>query len=172
MHGDHYALPVAVNHRHKIAGVVHRVSGTGETVFVEPASIANLSAERVSLKAEEDREIRKILRRLSGEVGRIAKPLAYSLDVIAKLDLITARAKFGRITNDGPDDQRIGATLASRRPPSSARTSLPPSPDASTPPRTVVPIEVRLGFGFNMLVVTGPNTGGKTVAGKPPARSA
>ena len=96
VNGDHYVLPVAANYRHKVPGVVHRVSGTGETIFIEPASIANLSAERVTLKAEEDREVKRILRRLSTEVGRVAKPLSYALDVVARLDFITARAKFSR----------------------------------------------------------------------------
>src|SRR5438045_2751961 len=94
IHGDHYVLPVAANHRHKVHGVVHRVSGTGETIFVEPASVANMSAERVTLKAEEDREVKRVLRRLSGEVGRVAKPLTYALDVIGKLDFVTAKARF------------------------------------------------------------------------------
>src|SRR5204863_9042208 len=71
--GDHYVLPVAVNHRHKLQGVVHRTSGTGETVFIEPAGIANWSAERAVLKSDEDREVRRILRRLTAEVGRGAK---------------------------------------------------------------------------------------------------
>src|SRR5207247_527445 len=74
--GDHYVLPVAVDYRQKIQGVVHRTSSTGETIFVEPAEVASLSAERVLLKSEEDREIRRILRRLSAEVGRISRPLA------------------------------------------------------------------------------------------------
>ena len=60
--GDHYVLPVAVNHRHKIQGVVHRTSATGETVFIEPAGVANLSSERAVLKGDEDREVRRILR--------------------------------------------------------------------------------------------------------------
>ena len=75
--GDHYVLPVAVNHRHKLHGVVHRTSSTGETVFIEPAGIANLSTERVVLKGEEDREIRRILRQLSAEVGQVAQPLTH-----------------------------------------------------------------------------------------------
>src|SRR4029453_3381682 len=96
VHGDHYVLPVSVNHRQKVPGVVHRVSNTGETLFVEPASIAGLSAEPVALKADEDREVKRVLRRLSGEVGRVAKPLGYSLEVIARLDLITAKARYTR----------------------------------------------------------------------------
>src|SRR5262249_34105015 len=59
--GDHYVLPVAVNHRQKVPGVVHRTSSTGETVFIEPASVSKLSAERVVLKGDEDREVRRIL---------------------------------------------------------------------------------------------------------------
>ena len=94
--GDHYVLPVAVNHRHKIQGVVHRTSSTGETVFIEPAGVANLSAERAVLKGDEDREVRRILRRLSGEVGRVAKPLVFAIDILARLDLITAKARFSR----------------------------------------------------------------------------
>src|SRR5581483_8211644 len=176
IHGDHYVLPVAVNHRHKVHGVVHRMSGTGETVFIEPASIAGLSAERVTLKADEDREVKRVLRRLSGEVGRVAKPLCYALDVIAKLDLVTAKARYSRDYDMYPPDVNTDGRLWLR----SARHPLlehlfrnesPPSPDQPTttnnqPPTTrrVVPIDVRLGIGFNLLVITGPNTGGKTVA--------
>lgn len=172
VNGDHYVLPVAVNHRHKIQGVVHRVSGTGETVFIEPASIANLSAERVTLKADEDREVKRILRRLSGEVGRVSKPLLYSLEVIAKLDLITAKARFSRdydmyapvLNTEGrlwlrnarhPLLEHIIRTEAKAPPPDGA--------DGKPEPRKVVPIDIRLGIGFNLLVITGPNTGGKTV---------
>src|SRR4051812_36320032 len=90
VNGDHYVLPVAVNHRHKIQGVVHRTSSTGETVFIEPSGVAALSAERAVLKGDEDREIRRILRRLSAEVGRVAKPLTFAIEIMAKLDLVTA----------------------------------------------------------------------------------
>jgi DNA mismatch repair protein MutS2 len=192
VNGDHYVLPVAVNHRHKVEGIVHRVSGTGETVFVEPRSVAHLSAERVTLKAEEDREVKRILRRLSGEVGRIAKPLGYSLDVIAKLDFITARARLARefdmncpdVTTDGrlwlrnarhPVLMNIFRTAEQKSeqghkpgmiaaPPSAVPGSRFQVPSEEKPAtKTVVPIEVRLGIGFNLLIITGPNTGGKTV---------
>src|SRR5438270_364816 len=88
--GDHYVLPVAVNHRHKLQGVVHRTSSTGETVFIEPAGVANLSAERVLLKTAEEREVNRVLRRLTGEVARVARPLGLAIDVVARLDLTTA----------------------------------------------------------------------------------
>src|SRR5262249_26054697 len=94
--GDHYVLPVAVNHRHKVHGLVHRTSATGETVFIEPTAIAGLSAERLVLKGDEEREVRKVLRRLTAEVARVAKPLTTALDVLARLDLITAKARYSR----------------------------------------------------------------------------
>lgn len=159
--GDHYVLPVAANHRHKVAGVVHRVSNTGETVFIEPASIARLSAERVTLKADEDREVKRVLRRLSTEVGRVAKPLCYALDVIAKLDLITARAKFSRDFHMWAPDVNTEGRLWLRN----ARHPLLEHlfRHDTGMPRQVVPIDLRLGLGFNLLIITGPNTGGKTV---------
>ncbi len=159
VNGDHYVLPVAVNHRHKISGVVHRVSGTGETVFIEPASISNLSAERVTLKAEEDREVKRILRRLTAEVARVAKPLTYALDVIARLDLIAAKAKFGRDYAMSAPDLNTDGRLWLR----SARHPLLEHLFRDDGSRKVVPIDVRLGIGFNLLIITGPNTGGKTV---------
>jgi DNA mismatch repair protein MutS2 len=181
--GDHYVLPVAVNHRHKLQGVVHRTSSTGETLFVEPAGVASLSAERAVLKGEEDREVRRILRRLSADVAKVSKPLSHAIDVMARLDLLTAKARFsreygmfapdvntdgrlwlrqarhpllehlfrtvdgGRWTVDGEEERSSPSTV--HRPPSTARE--------------VVPIDIRLGHGFNLLIITGPNTGGKTV---------
>ncbi len=164
MNGDHYVLPVLVNHRHKVPGTVHRVSSTGETVFVEPASIANLSAERITLKGEEDREVKRILRRLSAEVGRVAKPLIYALDVIAKLDFITAKARHSREFHMTAAEVNGEGKLwlrAARHPilENLFRIEAKTNPE----PRTVVPIDVRLGLGFNLLIITGPNTGGKTV---------
>jgi DNA mismatch repair protein MutS2 len=181
VHGDHYVLPVSVNHRQKVHGVVHRVSNTGETVFIEPASIAGLSADRVSLKADEDREVKRVLRRLSAEVGRVAKPLCYSLDVIAKLDLVTAKARYSRDFDMYPPDVNTEGRLWLRNarhpllenlfrsePVQSVVESAPASDQSpitnhQSPIRQVVPIDLRLGIGFNLLVITGPNTGGKTV---------
>ncbi len=178
IHGDHYVLPVAANYRHKVPGVVHRVSNTGETLFVEPASIASLGAERVQLKADEDREVKRVLRRLSGEVGRVSKPLVYSLDVLAKLDLITAKARFARDFDMYAPDVNAEGRLwlrQARHPLLEAmfRTRTAESgPEGVSPSarhglhaniKQVVPIDIRLGIGFRLLVITGPNTGGKTV---------
>jgi DNA mismatch repair protein MutS2 len=179
--GDHYVLPVAVNHRHKVPGVVHRTSSTGETVFIEPAGVASLSAERAVLKGEEDREVRRVLRRLSGEVARIARPLNHALDVLARLDLLTAKARFSRdygmYAPEVNTDGRLWLRQARHplleylfreeqrgpRPAESANGTTPPPSPPSTEPRQVVPIDIRLGFDFNLLIITGPNTGGKTV---------
>jgi DNA mismatch repair protein MutS2 len=162
VNGDHYVLPVAVNFRHKVPGVVHRVSGTGETIYVEPASIAAMGAERVTLKSDEDREVKRVLRRLSAEVARVAKPLLYALDVLARLDLITAKARYSTdFAMTAPHFNTDGQVWLRRaRHPVLEHLFRNESPAAT---KTVVPIDLRLGFGFNMLVITGPNTGGKTV---------
>jgi DNA mismatch repair protein MutS2 len=182
--GDHYVLPVAVNHRHKVQGIVHRTSSTGETLFIEPAGVASLSAERAVLKGDEERETHRILRRLSGEVGRVSRPLTRAIEIMAELDLITAKARFSRdygmaepeISNDARLWLRqarhpLLEYLFRERPSepealAKSATSLmfqARKDDFPTTPRTVVPVDVRLGFAFNLLIITGPNTGGKTV---------
>ena len=162
--GDHYVLPVAVNHRHKLQGIVHRTSSSGETLFIEPAGIANLSAERAVLKAEEAREISRILRRLSSEVARVARPLTFAIDILARLDLITAKAQFSRDYGMyAPEINTEGQLwLRQARHPLLLHLFREGEP-AVSPPRTVVPVDIRLGFRFNLLIITGPNTGGKTV---------
>jgi DNA mismatch repair protein MutS2 len=186
--GDHYVLPVAANHRQKIQGVVHRTSSTGETVFIEPAGIANLSSERAVLKGDEDREVRRVLRRLSGDVAKIAKPLSFAIEILAHLDLITAKARFSRDFKMYPPEINTEGRLwlrQARHPllenlfrqegqsslltpdPSplstGAREEINPPPLTPAVIREVVPIDIRLGYTFNMLIITGPNTGGKTV---------
>lgn len=178
--GDHYVLPVAVNHRHRLQGVVHRTSSTGETLFIEPAGVASLGAERAVLKSDEEREIRRILRRLSGEVGRVSRPLTYAIELMARLDRVVAKARYSQDFAMHPPDINTEGRLWLRqaRHPlleqlfRAERASVPgsqsPSP-ANTPTapladsRQVVPIDVHLGVSFNLLIITGPNTGGKTV---------
>ena len=180
--GDHYVLPVSINYRHKLTGVIHRTSGTGETVYIEPAEIAHLSAERVVLKSDEDREVKKILRRLSAEVGKVARPLGHAIEAMAKLDYVTAKARYARDYNLTCPDintegrlwlrvarhpllenlfRREGETPA--EPQSAEATDISTARQEPRPPKHVVPIDVRLGQPFNLLIITGPNTGGKTV---------
>src|SRR5947209_5499206 len=161
--GDHYVLPVAVNYRHKVPGVAHRTSSTGETIFIEPAAIAGLSAERVVLKGEEDREVHRVLRKLSAEVGRVSRPLGFAIEAMARLDYVTAKARYARDYNlacpDVNSDGRLWLRGACHPLLEQLFRQAP-----TDPPRVVVPIDVRLGHTFNLLVITGPNTGGKTVA--------
>src|SRR5258707_2347493 len=156
VNGDHYVLPVAVNHRHKVPGVVHRTSSTGETVFIEPTGVANLSAERTVLKGDEDREIRRILRRLSADVGKVARPLANATEAMAQLDFITAKARFSReyqmVQPDVNTEGRVWLRQARHpllehlfrnelppaEPPADATNEKPP---AKTAPPPVVPID-------------------------------
>lgn len=160
--GDHYVLPVAINYRHLVPGVIHRTSSTGETVFIEPAEIAGLGAERVVLKSDEIREANKVLRRLSGEVGRVSRPLSYAIEAMARLDYVTAKAKFARDFGMECPDVNTEGRLWLRE----ARHPLLEHlfrQDSGETKRQVVPIDVRLGQHFNLLIITGPNTGGKTV---------
>ncbi len=179
--GDHYVLPVAVNFRHKVPGVVHRTSSTGETLFVEPAGVANLSAERAVLKNEEDREIRRVLRKLSAEIGRVSHPLTRALEVMAELDLITAKARYSRDFAMMPPEINTEGKVWLRQARHPVLLNLfrqdgkqedketgrqgdkETEVKVAAEPRVVVPIDVRLGYTFNLLVITGPNTGGKTV---------
>jgi DNA mismatch repair protein MutS2 len=161
MSGDHYLLPVAINHRHRIQGVVHRTSSTGETVFIEPASLSRLSAERVVLKSEEEKEVARVLRALTAEVAHVTRPLQTALDVLAQLDLVGAKARLSLEYQMTEPDVNTGGRLwlrAARHP------LLEHIFRGDSNHRQVVPIDVRLGLEFNLLVITGPNTGGKTVA--------
>lgn len=165
MSGEHYVLPVAATHRHKVPGVVHRTSPTGETLFVEPAGIAHTSAERAVVKSEEEREVRRVLRRLTAEVAKLAKPLVKAIEVIAQLDLIAARAKLSReygMTAPVMNTDGLLALSQARHP--LLEHLFRTEPVAEGERRQVVPIDVRLGYAANILVITGPNTGGKTVA--------
>jgi DNA mismatch repair protein MutS2 len=171
VNGDHYVLPVAVNHRQKVPGVVHRTSSTGETIFIEPTIVSHLSAERTVLKGDEDREVRRVLRRLSGEVGKVSRQTAVAIDVMARLDLITAKARHSRDFNMARPDLNTEGKLwlrQARHPVLEQLFRAAPEIQESAPPssrvtKQVVPIDVRLGITFNLLVITGPNTGGKTV---------
>jgi DNA mismatch repair protein MutS2 len=181
--GEHFVLPVAVNFRHKVEGIVHRTSGTGDTVYIEPADLARLSAERALLRAQEEKEEARILRRLTEQVGKAARPLQASLAVLAELDLIQAKARYaldyGHFAPELHESGRLWLRR-SRHPllehlfrhestPSPLGLNLGAASETGATaraPRQVVPIDVRLGSEFDLVIVTGPNTGGKTVAVK------
>src|SRR5262249_25039480 len=101
------------------------------------------------------------------EVARVAKPLSFAIDIIARLDLIAAKARFSRdyqmFCPDVNSDGRLWLRLAKHPLLEHLRRGVPAT-DANGPPSKVVPIDVRIGDTFNLLIITGPNTGGKTVA--------
>ena len=184
MVGHHYVLPIAKDHRGEIQGSVHRTSASNETVYVEPQAIAEQSAQLSYLRATEQKEIRRILRWLSAQVGQVADSLLTTIETLAELDLVFARGRhsldFRMTPPDFNEEGRINLRGArhpileylfreeAKAPPTPLPTPdeepSPPPPPPRSEPRSVVAIDVRLGSGSHILVVTGPNTGGKTVA--------
>jgi DNA mismatch repair protein MutS2 len=183
MVGHHYVLPIAKDHRGEIAGSVHRTSASNETVFIEPQAIAEQSAQLSYLRAKEQKEIRRILRWLSAQVGHVADSLLLTLETLGELDLIHAQGRYSLDYRMAPPDFNQEGRLALRgarhplleslfrarraaangaRPDTGGSLDAPPAP--TNHPAAVVPIDVHLGLHANILVVTGPNTGGKTVA--------
>jgi DNA mismatch repair protein MutS2 len=175
MVGHHYVLPIAKEHRGEIQGSVHRTSASNETVYVEPQAIAEQSAQLSFLLAKEAKEIRRILRWLSAQVGQVADSLLGTLETLAELDLIFARGRFSLQYRHTPPDFNQEGRLSLRgarhpllealfRKKDSGLRTEDSGPEVLVELRTVTPIDVHLGLQFKMLVVTGPNTGGKTVA--------
>lgn len=149
--GDRYCIPVKSEHRHAIPGIVHDSSASGATVFVEPASVVELGNEMRTLLAAEQDEVERILRRLTGMVSVAAPELRLTLDSLGRIDFASAK---GRMACDmdavEPELNREGRIDMVE-----ARHPLLTGP--------VVPIDVELGRRFETLLITGPNTGGKTV---------
>jgi DNA mismatch repair protein MutS2 len=196
MVGHHYVLPIAKEHRAEVQGSVHRTSASNETVFIEPQAIAEQSAQLSYLRAKEHKEIRRILRWLSAQVGQVSDSLLATLEALALLDLVHAKGRYSLDFRMSPPDlndsgrvvlrgarhpilehlfREEAKALRAPKPPATAEgdggpaAEAPPSPSPPPPappaePRRVVPIDVHLGLRSNILVITGPNTGGKTVA--------
>ncbi|HWE35951.1 MAG TPA: DNA strand exchange inhibitor protein [Isosphaeraceae bacterium] len=166
MVGHHYVLPIAKDHRGEIEGSVHRTSASNETVYVEPRAIAEQSAQLSYLRSKEQKEVRRILRWLSAQVGQVADSLLTTLETLGTLDLIHARGRYSLDYRMSPPDLNTEGKVALRgaRHPLLEHLFREDRPEPPAAPRAVVPIDVHLGFQFNLLVITGPNTGGKTVA--------
>ena len=149
---DRYVVPVKADHKSAVPGLVHDVSASGATFFVEPMAAVELNNEIRELLAKEKQEIDRILMELSADVSYHGEDILLDFNVLTALDLIFAKAKLSYRLNAGcPALSNDGALKFNR-----ARH---PLLDA----KTAVPIDIELGGAFDTLVITGPNTGGKTV---------
>lgn len=159
--GGRYVLPVRADHRGQVRGFIHDESASGQTLYVEPTAVLELNNELQSLQRLEKREEERILRRLSAAVRSAAAELAANQQVLAGLDFIAAAARFSRLSKGV-------APLLSDEPRVELRGARHPlllfNPDGSARQGEAVPVDLLLGKGSEVLVISGPNTGGKTVA--------
>lgn len=150
---DRYVIPVKQEYRGYIKGLVHDVSGSGATLFVEPVEIVNLNNHIKILLKEEAAEIDRILREFTARVGEISGALVENEKIVASLDAIYARAHYA-------DEIRGTVPKINARGYINIKKGRHPLIDKNK----VVPVSISLGKTFDILVVTGPNTGGKTVS--------
>lgn len=153
MRDGRYCLPVKAEAKHQVSGMVHDQSSTGSTLFIEPSAIVNLNNELKELYLKEAKEIEVILSNLSSRVFEYAAFLNDNYKTLTKLDFIFAKAQLAKLHNGVAPIFNTEGRIHIRK----GRHPL-------LHPQTVVPIDVRLGDTFDLLIITGPNTGGKTVS--------
>ena len=165
--GGRYVIPLKSEFRGRIPGIVHDQSGSGATLFIEPLAVVDLGNQWRQLQLDEQREVERILNALSAAVGEHAAEIESTVEALAELDMALAKAEYAyQLRAVQPDLlEPVGAT--SRQPaqapfPEYLRLVRARHPLLSA--EEVVPIDVRLGGEFAIVVITGPNTGGKTVA--------
>ncbi|MBN1681290.1 MAG: endonuclease MutS2 [Anaerolineae bacterium] len=157
-----YVLPLRAEFKGRIPGIVHDQSASGATLFVEPLSTVDLNNTWRELQLEEENEIRRILRELCDMVGHEARFIVRTVETLAYLDLIFAKAKYAD-SLDATAPELVGFYDAPHPHPGST-IKLVQARHPLLDPDTVVPIDVELDEMTYVLVITGPNTGGKTVA--------
>jgi len=164
-HNDRIVLPLRAEHRGRLEGIIHRTSDSGATLFVEPAEAVELNNTIISLRQDEHEEIGRILWDLSQTIHLNRDQILKTIDALAALDLVTAKALMARAFDmTVPQIGEDGVLrLREARHPLLLAMQLA-DVQAERPAPEVVPIDVRLGDDFDMLVITGPNTGGKTAA--------
>lgn len=152
MRDNRYCIPVKAEYKSSVPGMIHDQSSTGSTFFIEPQAIVDLNNKLKELAIEEKEEIARILAELSAKAMEVREILAEDTKLLSRLDFIFAKARLALSMNamrPTMNDRRIIRILKGRHP--------------LLDPNKVVPIDVRLGDDFRLLVITGPNTGGKTV---------
>ncbi|ARP51154.1 MULTISPECIES: endonuclease MutS2 [Caproicibacterium] len=147
-----YVVPVKAEFRGEVSGLVHDSSSSGATVFVEPMAVVEANNEVRVLQNDEKNEIDRILQELSAEAGSFADSIIHSCQYAAELDLIFAKASLG---------YKMKATLPEMN--DCGELDLKHARHPLIDPKKVVATDIRLGTDFDTLVITGPNTGGKTV---------
>lgn len=149
-----YVVPVKAEHRGDVAGLVHDTSSSGATVFVEPAAVVEINNQMKILEGKEQAEIERILSELSAEVSGCAEIIRQDLEQLITLDFIFARAKLSfKMNATSPNFKKDGYGVTLKR----ARHPL-------LDIKKAVPIDIAIGTDYDTLVITGPNTGGKTVS--------
>ncbi len=148
-----YVVPVKSEHRNEVAGLVHDTSSSGATVFIEPMAVVEANNEIRVLQTKEREEIERILSELSASAGDFSQSIKNSYECAVELNLIFAKAQYAYKVKAAPpvlNDKGIINLRAARHP--------------LIDPKKVVPVDIMLGKDFDTLVITGPNTGGKTVS--------
>ncbi|TWH48865.1 endonuclease MutS2 [Sporomusa sp. KB1] len=152
MRGDRYVIPIKHEFRNNFPGIVHDQSASGATLFIEPIAIVNLNNDIKQLLAAEKNEIERILTVVTGQIAKVAGNLEENLAILAHLDFVFAKAKLSidmRAIQPTINQQGYVNLIQARHPLIAVEH--------------VVPIDVQLGRHFTTLLITGPNTGGKTV---------
>lgn len=148
-----FCIPVKAEYRGQVPGMIHDQSSTGSTLFVEPMSVVKLNNDLRELEIKEEKEIEIVLSTLSGLVAEQTEPLNNNVLLLTELDFIFARAQLSRSYNGTePKFNTCG------------RINIKKGRHPLLDPKKVVPVDIRLGDDFSLLVISGPNTGGKTVS--------
>ena len=148
-----YCLPVKAEYKSQVPGMVHDQSATGSTIFIEPAAVVKLNNDIRELELKEEAEIQVILADLSAQAAEYTEQIATDYKVLVKLDFIFAKAQLAR-------NWHCTAPVMNTEHYTNIKKGRHPLID----PEKVVPIDINLGKDFNLLIITGPNTGGKTVS--------
>lgn len=149
---ERYVLPVKSEYRTAVGGIVHDQSSSGQTLFMEPRAVVELNNDLQEAFAREKNEVDRILRELTNQISEHSSYLEENVKVLAKIDFIAARAKLGAEMNASKPKMNNDGYISMKQ----ARHPL-------IAPEHVVPNDIELGKDFTAIVITGPNTGGKTV---------